>query len=658
MQAAEALDYAHEQGILHRDIKPANLLIDEHQAVWITDFGLAKLTGHDDLTASGDVIGTLRYLAPEALRGETDRRSDVYSLGLTLYELLTLSPPFGELSPSELLRHVSEGRADPAATARPGHPPRPGDDRPEGDRPRARPPLRDGRARWPTTCSRFLEDRPIRARRATVARAGLALEPPQPRRPRRWRPRPPARSSWPRSSAGSATRAPRGRSRRAEENVSLSLEVFGELFDRLARTTTPSRRPSAGEATAAPARAGTAAAGPRPRPARRWRGTPRPRAPPTGGRHGPPPVVGGRARPARRARPDREPARDRGGRRTRKTTPRCSESVLTFYDRFAAQNATNPRLQGEAAWAYRKVGALYETLGRADEAETAYARAIAMFEELVARYPDDPEYRFKLVRDLRHGRPLVGRPGLARTAGAAAPAGPGRSSTGSPPGRPTTSTTLQAQVHVHAKLGTALQRLGRADEAEACYRRAIDLEGTLIERSARNDRPRLDRATTREALALLELERGRRRRGADAARRRPPPTCEVARPRRADAPAPRHRFESLAEVYRRLGEPERAEEMDRWAEDVNGRAPAPRPGPRPSVPGRTPLDAPASPGKRNPSAACLHRRLPSRYDPTVRASRSGEPVPRRPPPATSRRIDADRRHPPIRSAIRTQRRSP
>src|SRR5438128_225303 len=76
--------------------------------VRITDSGLAKLSGQDDLTASGDVIGTLRYLAPEALRGETDARSDVYSLGLTLYELLTLTPPFGERSPSELLRHVTE----------------------------------------------------------------------------------------------------------------------------------------------------------------------------------------------------------------------------------------------------------------------------------------------------------------------------------------------------------------------------------------------------------------------------------------------------------------------------------------------------------------------------------------------------------------------
>jgi WD40 repeat protein len=93
-QVAEALAYAHGQGILHRDIKPSNLLLDRHGTVWVTDFGLAKAADAGDLTAPGDVVGTVRYMAPERFQGKADARSDVYSLGLTLYELLTLWPAF------------------------------------------------------------------------------------------------------------------------------------------------------------------------------------------------------------------------------------------------------------------------------------------------------------------------------------------------------------------------------------------------------------------------------------------------------------------------------------------------------------------------------------------------------------------------------------
>ena len=90
-QVAEALAYAHEQGILHRDIKPANLLLDAHGSVWVTDFGLAKVfDGEVGLTQTGDTVGTLRYMAPERFDGRSEPRSDVYSLGVTLYELLTL----------------------------------------------------------------------------------------------------------------------------------------------------------------------------------------------------------------------------------------------------------------------------------------------------------------------------------------------------------------------------------------------------------------------------------------------------------------------------------------------------------------------------------------------------------------------------------------
>ncbi len=103
---AEALEYAHQQGILHRDIKPANLLLDAQGQIWITDFGLAKAQDSDELTRTGDVVGTLRYMAPERFNGWSDPRSDVYALGATLYELLTLRPAFGASDRIKLIQQV------------------------------------------------------------------------------------------------------------------------------------------------------------------------------------------------------------------------------------------------------------------------------------------------------------------------------------------------------------------------------------------------------------------------------------------------------------------------------------------------------------------------------------------------------------------------
>src|SRR5205085_2823936 len=85
VQVAEALDYAHQQGVIHRDVKPSNLLLDTAGTVWVTDFGLAKSADSDELTTPGDIVGTIRYMAPERFRGATDVRADVYSLGATLY---------------------------------------------------------------------------------------------------------------------------------------------------------------------------------------------------------------------------------------------------------------------------------------------------------------------------------------------------------------------------------------------------------------------------------------------------------------------------------------------------------------------------------------------------------------------------------------------
>ncbi len=580
IQGAEALQYAHEQGILHRDVKPANLLIDEHQSVWITDFGLAKLVGQDDLTRTGDVIGTLRYIAPEALRGHTGPQNDIYSLGLTLYELITLNPPFGHVSPSELLRQVSESqptrprKLDPtiprdletiilkAIAQEPGH-------------------------RYPTAGALaddlrcFVEDRPIRARRAT------ALE-----RIVRWGRRNRAMAGLTATAAAALVLAAivgwvgyastKAALRRSDENVALSLAVFGELFDKLS----PDEDffpPPTGRRGRRPPRRTPMERGLMP--------GDEPDRPPPGG-------PGFDREPARFDEPSRRPSLgeledrfDRGrpgvppkgrganpfapDRRVTGKAPRpwrldgaekdtaLLQSVLTFYEQFALRNETNSSLQGEAAWAYFKVGSLCARLDRPEEAERAIACAVRMFEDLVVRDPSEAEYRAKLVEiaimtdpwsveppalvpleaQLRRARGLVDQ--LAGE-------------------MPEHLDYVQSQIHVHAKLGAVLQRLDRADEAELSYRRSIEFAGDLMRRSPTPVRATIDRADVQEALARLVLDGGQREQARGL--------LEVAVADLRSLEGTRHvspllsdRYESLAEDFGKLGETERAETIAGWA---------------------------------------------------------------------------------------------
>ena len=108
-QAADALEYAHQQGIIHRDIKPANLLVDKQRHLWITDFGLAHLHDEQNLTRTGELLGTILYASPEQVSGQRvliDQRTDLYSLGATFYELLTLRPVFSGSTRHALLQQV------------------------------------------------------------------------------------------------------------------------------------------------------------------------------------------------------------------------------------------------------------------------------------------------------------------------------------------------------------------------------------------------------------------------------------------------------------------------------------------------------------------------------------------------------------------------
>ena len=343
VQVADALEYAHRQGILHRDIKPSNLLLDPGGTVWVTDFGLAKSADLDNLTHSGDMVGTLRYMAPERFAGKADARSDVYSLGLTLYELLALRPAFDETDRGLLIHQVTQEepprlrKLDPAI-------PRDLETivvKAISSQPSQRYPSA-GELAADLRC--YLEDRLIRARRATlVARTW------------RW-----CRRNRAVAALGAAAmlllvavavvasvgyarthqalaRAEVERTRtkaqreRAEKNVHLATKAFEEIFSKIIS-----------DSVAEPSQQGEDDDWPDPV----WET-----------------VVS-----------DRDAA--------------VLESMLKFYDQFAEQNDSDVKLRKETARAYRRVGDIQRRLGQYAKAETAYRHALTVYQRLADASPE------------------------------------------------------------------------------------------------------------------------------------------------------------------------------------------------------------------------------------------------------------------------------
>ena len=107
-QISSALSFAHGNGVLHRDIKPGNIMLDRNCHAWIADFGLVKVANEHRLTETNGLLGTLKYMAPESFGGKYDGRSDLYGIGLTLWELLSGKRAFEGEHPSEITRQITE----------------------------------------------------------------------------------------------------------------------------------------------------------------------------------------------------------------------------------------------------------------------------------------------------------------------------------------------------------------------------------------------------------------------------------------------------------------------------------------------------------------------------------------------------------------------
>jgi serine/threonine protein kinase len=330
IQVAEALDHAHQQGIIHRDIKPANLLLDVRNHAWIADFGLAHMRSQVDLTMTGDVVGTLRYMSPEqalAKRAPVDPRMDIYSLGVTLYELLTLEPALPGRDREELLRQLAFDEPRPPRQINKAIPS-------ELETIVRKAMEKDPVERYNTAqdladdLRRYLEDKPIRARRPTL-----------PQRARKWA----RRHTGVTVTAGVAlglflvvtslglavnNLMIRGEQKRTQavnerlkDNLELSLKTLDEIYLKVLEVRLPRDQEAVAE------------------------------------------------------------------------NQELLAKALSFYEQFAARNEGDPNVQREVASAYDRAGLLHMRLGHYDQAAEALGRAEDVATRLGADPADDLELK-------------------------------------------------------------------------------------------------------------------------------------------------------------------------------------------------------------------------------------------------------------------------
>lgn len=326
VQAADALHYAHENGILHRDIKPGNLLLDKGGALWVADFGLAKAIETDDITASGNIVGTVRYMAPEALQGKADGRSDVYSLGVTLYEVLVGRRAWQQTERTQLIQQIFNSGLIPLRKVEPSLP-RDLETVIMKATARDLPNRYQSAAEFAHDLQNILDDRPITARRISP------LE-----RLWRWSRRNPVVSSLTAVSGVlliavvflsligfSSERAERAR---AEATADMALKALDEIFEQFAPDqSTASAIPIEGDVEQIPAVVSPEAAA-------------------------------------------------------------LLENLLSFYDKLAEDADDDPDLKLKCADARRKVGDIHQRLGQYDDSIKSYSHAVELYRELETQLTD------------------------------------------------------------------------------------------------------------------------------------------------------------------------------------------------------------------------------------------------------------------------------
>ena len=438
VQAAEALEHAHALGVVHRDVKPANLMLDAAGKLWVTDFGLARFQDDGELTRSGDLLGTLRYMSPEqaqARRVVLDHRTDIYSLGVTLYELLALRPAFDAKDRNELLRQIAQD--EPVAPRRI-----------DATIPRdletvvQKAMSKEVSGRYATAqeladdLSRFLDDRPIQARRPTPPEAAV-----------RW-----ARRHKPvvRAAAVMALVLTLG-------SIVSTLLIWRAKRDTEAALLAERRQRESSEARLESLlEAGSGLT-----------------------------LLAGEFLP--RDPRGEEAVRDR------------LRKVLSFQEKLADTGGASPGARWRTAVLYGKIGDLNQELGQDDKAEQAYDKARALLEGLAGESPATPAYRRHLATSLNNLGALMAKAQRWPEAGRAharalaiqqrlaedAPADPA---------------LRQEMARSHGLLGKVQAATNEVVPMQTHLGRAIELHRGLVDQFPANPDYRLDLARTYNSL--------------------------------------------------------------------------------------------------------------------------------------------------------------